>query len=166
MFPCTFVFHRSFFTRPMSSKLWNRFYTAERSRNEVLRLPLSPLCLEWKASKLLCKEWSEFDLGDGWLIISSGQCRLDTMCTVMSAITTCDRIRQLVQWIQRDFRFAEKEDSPDLGQNHRQNRHPELKILMNLDRKKLSEFQECCSLVLPQPQIPHLQESLVVYHWR
>ena len=130
-------------TSPMTRTLWCRFLTTEQSTHKVFRPHNSSSRLDKHVLMCPCKKWSEFDLGDVWLVVvCSDQCRFDIIITTKSMISKRNRILKLAYAFFRIFA------------RHRcnifwcwdiimvKNRNPPLVICVHLHCTKLSEFQE------------------------
>ena len=91
-----FVLSHQFCSSPVSRKRQCHFFTTERPTHEVFRHSSSLSCLKWKVHKLQCKKLSQYDLGDGWLVVSPDHSSVNVISTTKSVIATWDGIPQLV----------------------------------------------------------------------
>ena len=76
-------------SRPSGSSPVSRHFvlTTEWLTQEVFTHSSSPSYLRWNVHKCICEKRSEFDLGDGWLVVSTEHCRVHINNTTKSAIT-------------------------------------------------------------------------------
>ena len=151
---------------PASCKIWHHFLTTERSTIIVFGTSSPSSCLEWNVHKRHCKKWPECDMRGGCLVIGSDHCRIGIMSTTKFAITIRKRIAQLLYAFIGIFACQRCNILRGWVNIIVKNRNPALKILMHNHSTKLLGFRVLLFLVLLQPQLPHIQESLVVYYRR